>query len=287
MASPDIRRLYQQFLEMHEGEDRVQQFSGRDSEVQTGDVSSVPTGGVLGPLFVARAPASIQMQGAVPLGYALRPPFPGTRFGTPPGVPTPNDRGRAVGIPFPNVERLVPEWMRHFWTAQSLIRGAVVDNIANGRGQEADARSSGTAPSKPENRSNGLGWYVGPPVLKEEIERSAPRSDDRILQRVDDDAGSKMKIASPPLAPDDPADTEGCDEEWAAARRDCEKGMSGPPGQGPTSKPSGRRGRRRTLEDCMNDLVSARCGGTPRKDGLSGKEAAERNNRAVQKKRGR
>lgn len=91
---------------------------------------------------------------------------------------------------------------------------------------------------------------------------------------------------SPPLAPETEAggeNYEGCDDEWAEARKTCEDGFRGPRGYGPQSRPLGRR--EWSLNDCIESLVSARCGGKPLKEGLSGKERAKRNNEAVQKKR--
>lgn len=91
---------------------------------------------------------------------------------------------------------------------------------------------------------------------------------------------------SPPVAPeteDNGENYEGCNEEWAEARKKCEEGFRGPRGQGPYSRPIGRR--KWTLNDCMESNVSARCGGKPLKEGLSGAERAKRNNEMIQKKR--
>lgn len=239
---------------------------------------SVLAGGVLGPLSAPLMAAPSPL----PLGYAPRPPIPGTRFGVTVGVPTQTSPGPVVDIPDPHIERLIPGWMRNFWTAGSLIPRMMGDHLMDGPAPESDVQ----APfPRPEDRSGGLGWYVGPPQLEEELERSTRPSDVRILKTVSDNGAAGKDVASPRLAPENPADTEGCDEEWAQARRDCEKGMSGPRGQGPYSTPLGPRGRRYTVEDCMSNNVRAICGGTPLRDGLSGQEAAKRNNDAIQKKR--
>ncbi len=101
------------------------------------------------------------------------------------------------------------------------------------------------------------------------------------------------RIESPPLVPGDaPPDPEpnvdvangnkeGCDKEWAEARKSCAEGFS-KPGEGPFSM---RSDRPWTFEDCVKSLVSERCGGTPLKKGLSGAERAKRNNEMIRKKR--
>lgn len=293
MATPDIQNLFERFLQIYGGQGASTATARPELQTQTPraayplppeayatDDGYKSTGGVLGSSPVLPSVAPARMQGFTPPGVSLRPLPGGSRFGFGRGFPMPGDP--VVDIPDPHLERLVPEWIRSAWAAHSLVSRMLVDSLLERRNQESDV----TAPSpKPVDRSGGLGWYVGPPQLEEELKRSTRPSDVRILKRIDDDDAADRDVASPPLAPENPANTEGCDKEWAEARRDCEKGMGGPPGQGPYSRPMGPRGRRYTVEDCMNNVVSARCGGTPRRDGLSGQEAAKRNNDAIQKKR--
>lgn len=295
MATPDIQSLFERFLQIYGGQGASTAPARPEPQKRTPTVAyPLPpeayatddgyksTGGVLGSPSVLPSIAPASMQGLRPSGTPSRLPLSGSRFGFGPSFPITG--APVVDIPDPHLERLVPEWLRKVWAARSLMDRMLIENSMDRRNQESDA----SAPfQKPEDRSGGLGWYVGPPQLEEELRRSTRPSDVRILKRIDDDDAAGRDVASPPLAPENPANTEGCDEQWAEARRDCEKGMAGPPGQGPYSRPMGPRGRRYTVEDCMNTVVSARCGGTPRRDGLSGQEAAKRNNDATKKKRGR
>lgn len=292
MATPDIQNLFEQLFQIHGEQGTSSAKAGPELQTQTPTTAyplppeayaindgSKSAGGVLGSPPVLPSVAPARMQGFMPPGASFRPPLAGTRFGVASGFPVPG--GPPVDIPDPHLEKLVPEWMRNAWIVHWLTSRMLIDKLMERRNQDSDVA---TPIPKPEDRSGGLGWYVGPPQLEEELERSTRPGDVRILKTVNDkDAGKD--VASPPLAPENPANTEGCDEEWAEARRACEKGMSGPPGQGPYSTPLGPRGRRYTIEDCMSNNVSARCGGTPLRDGLSGQEAAKRNNDATQKKR--
>lgn len=199
-------------------------YRRNDNELSTGGVlrgRSAPSPALLPPAQPLAEPIGMRggLVGSRPGGGARGLPF----------LPMPPNPNEIVEIPNPHIERHIPPWMREFWVVQSLLPRLRVDNLDTRMG-EPDA--STTVPYR-EDRSGGSGWYVGPP------------KENRILKRVDEDVPSEKEVESPPLAPadtDDTEDTTGCDEELANARRDCEKGMSGPRGAGPYSIPRGPRG---------------------------------------------
>lgn len=298
MATPDIQNLIERFLQIYgsqtgsteptRSEPRYQASKPAYSAAGDGygsEDSYAPTGGVLNgwsspsPAVPSWARALIG-PGGTPA--ALIGPRPGSGIRGLPGVPIPSRPEDVVGIPNPHLERLVPDWMRDFWATGTPLPKIVASEISGHGGVDGGSRELEGSPSsqpqfvKREDRSGGLGWYVG-----------APNPDTRILQRVDDDARDQ-EVNSPPLAPDDPTDTvdeEACAEEWADARRKCAEGFRGPRGQGPYSIPKGRRGRNYTEDDCARGVVSKICGGNALKEGLSGEQRAKRNNRSAQQKR--
>lgn len=295
MATPDLLSLYELYRRMYGGLSGPPQANWNPQNHELSGVSGqyLPTGGVLGVLATPPIPGPAWMQGPMPTGVGFRSLPPTPRFGAGRGIQIPSGPGSVLEIPDPHLERLVPGWMRDLWAAGTLLPRLQ----ASGGAQESDASALSRPPlPKLEDRSGGLGWYVGPPVLEDERKRASPSAgraqefdpNYRILERVDDEAEKEKEIESPPLAPKDPADTvsdEGCEEEWADARRDCAAGFLGPRGKDMYSIPKGPRGRNYTIEDCARGVVSKRCGGNPLREGLSGEEAAKRNNDAVQKKR--
>jgi hypothetical protein len=302
MATPDIRNLFERFLQIYGGQSDSTEPTRSEPRYQSsqpaysasiaaygGDDGYAPSGGVL--RGWSSPPAATPwwarpLAGPSGMPVGLRGPTLGGRIRGYPFPPMPLNPDDTVQMPDPHVERLIPQWMRDFWNAQSVVRQVAIDRL-DSRNQASES----PAPSpKPEDASGGLGWYVGPPQLEDELKRVTPPGDVRIVRRVDDDAAKESEVESPPLAPTDAGDTAndaGCDEEWAEARRACEKDFQGPPGQSPSSKPRGTRGRNYTIEDCMRGLVSERCGGNPVRYGSTGAERAKRNNNAVRKKRGR
>jgi hypothetical protein len=286
MATRDLQSLYELYRQGYGGQIGLPQLPqpGRAAQIHepagvSGNYS--PTAGVLGYLPTPPAAVLAGMQNITPVGVGFRPPLSGTRLRLGGGVPMPDGSTSVQDMPDPHLERLVPDWMRDFWAAGTLLP-KIIASDTSGHGGRAGATQGDALPSsqpqsvKQEDRSGGLGWYVGPP-------------DKRILQRVDDSAGEEVE--SPPLAPKDPVDTvdeEACAEEWADARKKCEEGFRGPRGDGPYSVPKGPRGRKYSIEDCARGIVSAICGGNPLKGGLSGEQRAKRNNeRTPQGRKGR
>lgn len=248
-----------------------QTYSVPGASYGAGDVSATPSQGP-GLLRTLAGRSSLPRPGL---------PRPGGIIGSLLPMPTPPHPGSLLEIPSLHFEQLVPPLIRDFWNAQKVIPQTIADKVS-GRDQEADV--SMQIPRR-EDRSGGLGWYVGPPQIEDELKRVTPPTDYRILKSVDE--SEETPIESPPLAPeiDDAENIEGCDEEWKDARQKCEEGTRGPRGAGPYSIPKGRRGRNYTIEDCMRSVVSKRCGGGDLKSGLSGAERAKRNNEAIRRRR--
>jgi hypothetical protein len=204
-----------------------------------------------------------------------------------------------------------------------LGREILADDERNGSTQELGEPSSSKPPLRqpPNGGGNQPPPIVGLAGPDEARRRQSAPNDEKLstsegtdpnyrqLTRVDVVGAAKKKIESPPLVPDaeiypDPkfgqvlgpsewtgstgndggasGDDEGCDEEWADARKQCSEGFAKGTDQGPYSR---RRDRPWSLEDCIRGIVSARCGGTPLKEGLSGEERAKRNNEMIRKKR--
>lgn len=279
MATLDLRSLYELYRKLDDGKMGLPQPNG--GEASGVSANSVPAGGVLAPLHIPQAAAPATRQSTMPSVAGFRPPLPSAGLGIGRRFPLAGGSSPAADIPDPHLERLVPGWMRDLWAAGTLVPRMAASGTQGGNGmsQDLNASPSQQGSMKIEDRSGGLGWYVG-----------TPDPNIRILKRVDDEAAEEKEVQSPPLAPenpDDTADDEGCDEEWADARAKCEEGFRGPPGQSPYSRPKGRRGRLHTIETCMAGVVSERCGGNPTKPGSSGAERAKRNNEAIQKKRDR
>ncbi|MCS3726470.1 hypothetical protein FHR88_001504 [Bradyrhizobium betae] len=232
----------------------------------------------MGYLSTTSVPTPIGMQGAMPMRIGFRSPRSGTGLGLGRGLPIPDGSGSRLDMPDPELERLVPDWMRRFWAVGTLVPKIMTSDMLGRAGVNGESPGRDASPSsqpqstRREDRSGGIGWYVG-----------LPNPDERILSRVEGE-----EVESPPLAPKDPTDIvdeEECAEEWAAARRDCKEGFRGPRGQGPLSIPKGPRGRNYTEDDCARGIVRAICGGDALKQGLSGEQRAKRNNNEIQKRR--
>lgn len=283
MAAPDLRSLYELYEQLYGGRIRPPQSLQPNPGAQNYDAGDLagnhmPTGGVLGYLPAPPAAAPVWMRSAMPAKVGFPSPRPSTRFDFGRRFPIPDGSSSVQDMPDPHLERLMPDWMRNLWSAGSLLPRIMASELRHGSADEGAQGSDSWPSSQPqpvrrEDRSGGLGWYVGPPDPNK-----------RVLERVDDEAAGEREVESPPLAPD-AVDEEACAEEWANARRDCEAGFRGPRGQGPHSIPKGRRGRNYTVDDCARGIVSEICGGNALKKGLSGEQAAKRNNRGIQQKR--
>lgn len=283
MATPDLQSLYELYRQLYGGQIESSQSPQPDRETQNHKAAGVsgnymPPGAALSHLRAPPAAVLAGMQSSMPVGMGFRAPLPGTRFRFGNDVPMHGGSGPVPGSPNPHLESLIPNWMRSFWAAGTLLPKIIASDISGRGGADSRTQGGDVLPSsqpqseKREDRSGGVGWYVG------------PNPSTRILQRVDDEAAGEKEVLSPPLAPD-AVDEEACAEEWANARRDCEAGFRGPRGQGPTSIPKGRRGRNYTVEDCARGIVSSICGGEPLKEGRTGAQAAKGNNKAIRQQR--
>jgi len=194
MATPDIQNLFERFLRIYGGQGASTEPTRQEPPYQSprapysppadaygSDDAYAPSGGVLRGLnsLPPGAPSWAQAlagSGGMPIG--LRGPRLGGRIGGLPFPPMPTGPGDVVEIPNPHLERLVPQWMRDFQTAATLVpkmfRGQLRGDGPGGGSAEGEdgAWSTESSSGPPANRPGSQPpWIVGPAVLKEKFGR--------------------------------------------------------------------------------------------------------------------
>src|SRR6266567_340619 len=198
MATPDVRDLYERYLQIMRGpssstdatqsEPRAQSPQptyGLLSDAYQADGGYQSGPGVLGGLAspspsIPRWARALSPPGGVAVGP--RGLSAASRLGRWGDVPMPTDSDNVVEIPNPHLERSIPRSTRDFWNAvvltQQFFRGQWLgDKPSNGDTEDSGASSSriphGQQPNPPGSQKP---WIVGPAILKEEFERQGRTS---------------------------------------------------------------------------------------------------------------
>lgn len=198
MATPDIRNLYERYLQIVGGQSASPEPNRSELSPQVpghayvqqpesygaDDRYTTTGGGVLGGLASSAPPWWAQAlappggvaagpRGAIPIGR-------GGRFGFPPVF---FDSNKLVEIPNPHLERFIPQSTRDFWTAATLLprilgRGTQDEN-ERGAHNPAPAEAPSSRPplgQPPRGGGSQPPWIVGPAVLQGE-RKQLPLSD--------------------------------------------------------------------------------------------------------------
>lgn len=206
MATPDIRSLYERYLQIMGGPGSsteptrsappAQSPSAAyelPSETYQASGGSRSTGGVLGALASPSPPWWVQAL-KPPGGAAIGPRRLSANRLDPLGrLPMPSGQEKIIEIPDPHIERFLPQSTRVFWTAMALVPGMLRDQLrgeqSNARAEEQHGASSSKLPPEPPGNRPGSQppWILGPAILKEERERQPGRSNQggRATQELD------------------------------------------------------------------------------------------------------
>ncbi|HXH43602.1 MAG TPA: hypothetical protein VNK51_07125 [Bradyrhizobium sp.] len=185
MATPNMRNLFERFLQIYGGQIASTEPMRPESRYQSaqpaysassdvyGSDGYTPSGGVLrgwnSPAVAAPWWAGA-LAGPSGMPVGLRGPRPGGRIGAYPFPPMPRDPNDVVQIPNPHLERLIPQSTRAFWDAAArvpeMVRRQWLEDESSSATREEE---TGASPPKPPTNRPGSQppWIVGPAILKE------------------------------------------------------------------------------------------------------------------------
>lgn len=184
MATPDIRNLYEQFLQIYGGQGGSSDPARSEPQSQTpraafplpveaygADDGYKSTGGVLGGAASSSSSIPSWAQAFSPGGIAAGPrgmlPFGPSILGR--FLPMPVGRSKIVEIPNPHLERSIPQSARDLWTAATLLPGILRDH---------EQQESGPTSSRPDPNIRDLRKVVPGDTTSQ----SAPEESDHPLR---------------------------------------------------------------------------------------------------------